>query len=136
MLQTGALLYESAKKNKDLLAVVCVEIDNFDVFVESKGHEVGDEAIKHLGRILEKQFNYSFPGDYAYLISEKNKIYIVSKDISKLDLNKLRIDRYGLYLGEMKDGSLRLSMEASQLLFQEAKKNGQKLTNLIELNEK
>lgn len=57
LLQTGESLYESAKKDKNLLAIACIEIDNFDVFVESKGHEVSDEAIKYLGKILESKFN-------------------------------------------------------------------------------
>ncbi|MBU1111361.1 MAG: hypothetical protein ABIG93_05265 [archaeon] len=97
---------------------------------------LNSKEIKRLKELLVNQFNYSFQEDYAYLETEKGKVYIISKDISKLDLDKLRIDRYGLYLGEKKGNTFRLSMEASQLLFKEAKENKVKLDNLFELNEK
>jgi len=97
---------------------------------------LNSKEIKRLKELLLEQFNYSFQEDYAYLESKKGRVYVVSKDISKLDLDKLRIDRYGLYLGEKKGNTFRLSMEASQLLFKEAKENKIKLTNLLEVDEK
>jgi len=96
---------------------------------------LNSKEIKRLKQLLEQQFNYAFKEDYAYLENIKNKVYVVSKDISKIDLDKLRIDRYGLYLGERKGNTFRLSMEASQLLFYESKKNKVKLSNIFELNE-
>lgn len=50
-------VYETSKKRKDLLSSLCIEIDKFNAFVESKGHEAGDEAIKYLANILEKNLN-------------------------------------------------------------------------------
>jgi len=97
---------------------------------------LNSKEIKRLKELLLEQFNYAFQEDYAYLESKKGRIYVVSKDISKLDLDKLRIDRYGLYLGEKKGNTFRLSMEATQLLFKEAKENKAELTNVFEINEK
>ncbi|MEA3354051.1 MAG: response regulator [Campylobacterota bacterium] len=57
LLNLGDEIYTIAKKRKELLAAVCIEIDNFDIFTESKGHEISDEAIKHIAVILEKNLN-------------------------------------------------------------------------------
>jgi NOL1/NOP2/fmu family ribosome biogenesis protein len=92
--------------------------------------------VKKLKELLNQQFGYAFQEDYAYLENEnKFKIYLVTKDISKIDINSLRIDRYGLYLGERKGEQFRLSMEGTQLLAQEASENEVKLNNVIDLNE-
>lgn len=56
-LKIAGEIYETSKKRKDLLCTLCIEIDKFDMFVESKGHEAGDEAIKLLALILEKNLN-------------------------------------------------------------------------------
>lgn len=85
---------------------------------------------------MNQQFGYAFQEDYAYLENvNKLKIYLVTKDISKIDINQLRIDRYGLYLGERKGEQFRLSMEGTQLLAQEASENKIELNNVIDLVE-
>ncbi|MEA3288753.1 MAG: response regulator [Campylobacterota bacterium] len=57
LMNLGEEVYQISKKRKDLLAAVCVEIDNFEIFTESKGHETADEAIKLIAAILEKNLN-------------------------------------------------------------------------------
>ena len=52
-----------------------------------------------------------------------NKIFIVNRDISKIDLDKLKINNLGLYFGELNKGELRLSIDGSQLVGPKAKKN-------------
>ena len=47
----------------------------------------------------------------------------MTKDISKIDLNELRINSLGMYFGEVNRGELRLSIEGSQMLGKSAKKN-------------
>ena len=97
---------------------------------------LNSREVKRLKELLNQQFGYSFQEDYAYLENEnKFKIYLVTKDISNIDINKLRIDRYGLYLGERKGEQFRLSMEGTQLLAQEAAENKIELTNVIKLTE-
>src|SRR3989344_9421883 len=55
--------------------------------------------------------------DYGFLLNEKNKIYLVSKDIAEVDLSSLRLDRIGLYFAAlMESGEIRLSVEGSQLV--------------------
>lgn len=57
LLNAGEEIYQRAKKNKELLAVVLLDIDNFQVINESYGHEAGDEAIKEISRILLEYIN-------------------------------------------------------------------------------
>jgi len=81
------------------------------------------KEIKNIFSIIKKQFGVDVDLDYVFLISNKNKIYIVNKEAFKIELDKLRISSLGLYFGELRDDSLRLSMEGSQLLGPEAKEN-------------
>lgn len=95
---------------------------------------LNSKEIKKLKLVLIKQFGYAFSKDYAYLENKKGKIYVVNKSISDIDLDKLRIDRFGIYLGERTFGEIRLSTEGTQLLSMNAKSDGAKLTNVIDLN--
>ena len=52
-----------------------------------------------------------------------------------MDLNKLVVDRIGLYFAEYKNSLVRLSKEGVQLLVREARENKIKLNCLLELNE-
>jgi len=54
----------------------------------------------------------------------------VNKDIANIDLNKIRINSVGLYIAEFSNNEIRLSIEGSQLIGPNSKKN------IIELNEK
>jgi diguanylate cyclase (GGDEF)-like protein len=57
LLNAGEEIYQIAKKNNDLLAIVLIEIDTFQTINESYGHEAGDESIKELSRILLEEMN-------------------------------------------------------------------------------
>ncbi|MBI2146866.1 hypothetical protein HYU19_00130 [Candidatus Woesearchaeota archaeon] len=61
---------------------------------------------------------------YALLMNAKKKIYLVTKEISRIDLSQLRVDSLGIYFGENHNANeLRLSIEGSQLLGGLAAKN-------------
>ncbi len=68
------------------------------------------------------EFGYALEEDYAFLLNEKGRLFIVNKDISRVDLRKLRVDKYGLYFGEWNE-ELRLSMEGAWIVGEKAKKN-------------
>jgi NOL1/NOP2/fmu family ribosome biogenesis protein len=91
--------------------------------------------IKRINELLKKEFSYSLKSKHVYLQNDKNKIFLVNKDISKLDLDKIRVDRMGLYFAELKNSQLRLSKEGAQLLAREAQENDCKLDNVIELDQ-
>jgi len=80
------------------------------------------KEIKNILDIIKKQFDAEFKSDYVFLISEKNKIYIVNRDIERVDLSKLRVNSYGVYFGELRENELRLSVEGSQIIGKIAKK--------------
>ncbi|MEM2916261.1 MAG: hypothetical protein QXT19_02805 [Candidatus Woesearchaeota archaeon] len=75
-----------------------------------------------LARIKE-QWGAEIDFPWAWYQSAKNDLFVLSKDITKIDPKKLRINSVGLYIGEFKKGELRLSIEGSQLIGPHAKKN-------------
>jgi len=78
---------------------------------------------------LEKQWGFREKLDYAFIETEKGKIYIANKEIFDLDLSDLKISSIGLYFAETRNG-IRLSIEGSQIV-------GKKATrNVVELTEK
>lgn len=79
--------------------------------------------VKEIRRILFEEFGFDGSLDYNFLKSEKKKVYLSSKDLGRVDLDKLRINSMGLYFGEMKDGRLRLSLEGTQLIGPKSTKN-------------
>ena len=81
------------------------------------------KEIKHIFDIISKQWGADIGLDYAFFMSEKEKLYIANKDISKIDETKLRIDTLGLYFGELRNNELRLTIEGSQIIGPKAKKN-------------
>jgi NOL1/NOP2/fmu family ribosome biogenesis protein len=79
---------------------------------------------KRIQQELEKQFDSEFNiTDYSVFMNPKNKIFILNKDVSKLNFDELRINSLGLYLGVLYENSIRLSIEGSQLIGKKAKKN-------------
>lgn len=91
---------------------------------------LNNKEIKEIFNLIETQWDAKLRLDYAFLKTEKDKIYLVNKDISKIDLSKLRINSIGMYFAEMRDNNIRLSIEGSQIIGPKAKKN------VLELNEK
>lgn len=80
--------------------------------------------------ILKKQFDFKDKLDYIFLINNKNKVFIVNKDLANIDISKIRINSIGLYIAEFRNNEIRLSIEGSQLIGPKAKKN------IVELDEK
>ncbi|MBW2985314.1 hypothetical protein KY313_01530 [Candidatus Woesearchaeota archaeon] len=91
---------------------------------------LNNREIKGILNLLNNQFGFKEKFDYVFLMSSKNKIYLVNKDIGNIDLERLRIDAIGLYFGELNHGELRLSIEGSQMIGKKSNKN------IIELDKK
>jgi len=88
------------------------------------------KEIKEILNLIEKQWNAKLKLDYVFLRNNKNRVFIVNKDISKIDLSKLRINSFGMYFCEIDRIGIRLSIEGSQIVGTKATKN------IIEINEK
>ena len=88
------------------------------------------KEIKHVLEMIKKQWGCDFKEDYAFLQNKDGKVFIVNKDIAKIDFKKIRINSVGLYFAEVRNNEIRLSIEGSQIMGPKAKEN------IIELNEK
>ncbi len=86
------------------------------------------KQIKLILKKLEAQFGFKDTLDFVFLQNREGKIFLINKDIAKVDLSKLRINSIGLYFGKIEQDELRLSIEGSQLIGKKAKKN------IVELN--
>lgn len=92
-----------------------------------KNYEIlNSKAIKELIQKITEQFG-EIPNNFKEhgFIKGKDKIYIITKDITKANLEELRINNLGLYIAEHKEDNdqIRLSIEGSQLIGPVATKN-------------
>jgi len=68
---------------------------------------------------LRKIYGFSAKLDGVLLISPKQKLYLLTKELELIRLKEekqLRIDKAGLYLGAIVPDGIRLSLEGSQLI--------------------
>ena len=85
---------------------------------------------KKIFEIFNNQWGIKSKTDATFLMNRKNRLYIVNTDVLNFELEKVRIDTLGLYVGELINNEIRLSIEGSQLFGKAATKN------IVELNEK
>ncbi len=91
---------------------------------------LSNRDLKPILSIVKDQWGADIDFPWAWYQSTKNDLFVISKDITKIDARKLRINAVGLYLGEYKNHEIRLSIEGSQLI-------GPKATmNVVELDDK
>jgi NOL1/NOP2/fmu family ribosome biogenesis protein len=85
---------------------------------------------KNIAKLISQQFGFEFKFKYEVFINPKNKIYILNKDVSLIDLEELRVNSLGMYFAIIYDEKyIRLSIEGSQLIGHLAKKNVLELNN-------
>ena len=84
---------------------------------------LNSKEIKSIKKIIKKQWNADVTLDYAFLMNGKGKIFVVNREIGRIDFSKININNLGLYFGELRFGELRLSIEGSQIIGPFAKKN-------------
>jgi len=90
---------------------------------------LNSKETKEIYKKLKDVFGFEEKLDYAFLMNKDGKIYIVNKEIDKIDFTNLRVDAVGMYFAEIKDGELRLSIEGSQLIGPKAGKNVAELSD-------
>ncbi|HLC50214.1 MAG TPA: hypothetical protein VJI97_02195 [Candidatus Nanoarchaeia archaeon] len=81
------------------------------------------KEIKEIYNLIEAQWGAKLKLAYGFLQNNKNRIFIVTKEISVLDFSKLRINSVGIYFCEVDDRGIRLSIEGSQIVGVHATKN-------------
>ncbi len=98
------------------------------------------KEVKDVKNKLKEQFGFEEELNYYFLQNEKGKLFVTSRKISDVELEGLRINTIGMYFGQLKDGrtklgrtneenKLRLSIEGTQLIGKDCKKN------VVELND-
>lgn len=90
---------------------------------------LNNREIKQILKSIENQWGAKIKLDYGFLRSQKNRIFIISKDISKIDISNLRLNSVGMYFCEIDGVGIRLSIEGAQLIGLKATKN------VVEINE-
>ena len=90
---------------------------------------LNNKEIKEILKLIEEQWGAKLKPDYAFLKNPKNRVFIVNKDISKIDFSKLRTNSIGMYFCEIDKLGIRLSIEGSQIIGPKATKN------IVEINE-
>lgn len=84
---------------------------------------------KHMRNMINEQFGCDFSLDYEVFVNPKNKIFLLNKDISKIDIDSLRVNSLGLYFGLIYEKEIRLSIEGSQIIGVIATRNILKLND-------
>ena len=90
---------------------------------------LNSKEIKEILKMIEKQWGAKIKLDFGFLKNQKNRVFVVSRDISKIDASRLRINSIGMYFSEIDDKGIRLSIEGAQAVGPKAGKN------VVELNE-
>ncbi|MFC1752934.1 hypothetical protein ACFL96_06010 [Thermoproteota archaeon] len=73
--------------------------------------------------IINKQWGCDFKTDLVMLKSSKDKLYLMTRDFERIETQRVRVDSMGNYFGMLTGTELRLSIEGSQMIGPQAKKN-------------
>ena len=88
---------------------------------------LASKDLKEFYKLLEKQYGFTEKLDFLWFRNEKQKIFIMSRDLVRVNFENVRINSLGLYFAQLKDGTLRLSVEGSRIV-------GPKSSRVIDLN--
>jgi hypothetical protein len=70
---------------------------------------LNSKETKQIYELLEAQYGYTGKLDAVFMLSEKKqRIYLFTRDLAKMDISRLRVDSMGLYFGTLFEGKLRL----------------------------
>ena len=84
---------------------------------------LNSKEIKETLKLIETQWGAKLRFDCVFLKNSENRIFIVNRDIEKVDMDKLRINSIGMYFCEIDRKGIRLSIEGSQIVGPKAEKN-------------
>src|SRR3989344_2747348 len=84
---------------------------------------LNSKEVKEIMKSVEGQWGAKLKLDYGFLENTKNRIFIVNRQISEIDISKLRINNIGMYFCEEDKVGIRLSIEGSQIIGPHATKN-------------
>ena len=89
------------------------------------------KEIKHILEILKTQFGFTQELDYEFLLRTKDdRVFLINRDVRRVDDRKVRVNAIGLYFGELKKNTIRLSIEGSQIVGPHATQNVLKIPDV------
>lgn len=100
-----------------------------DIDAMSELKILNNKEIKEIYELIESQWGAKIRLDYGFLRNNKNRVFLISRDISKIDTSKLRLNSAGMYFCEIDAKGIRLSIEGSQIVGLAATRN------IVELNQ-
>ena len=89
---------------------------------------LNSKETKEILKLIEEQWGAKLKLDYTFAKNNKHRVFIINKDVSKIDFSKLRINSIGMYFCDLENG-IRLSIEGSQIIGPKSTKN------VVEINE-
>lgn len=72
--------------------------------------------LRRVNDLVERAYGARFEEDGHHYFTRKRDLYRVSKDLERVDIDRIDEVFAGLYLGEILDETVRLSVEGSQIL--------------------
>jgi len=96
-----------AKRDKDNLALIFLDLDHFKLINDTLGHSIGDELLKYISKLLKSQVREAdtvsrFGGDeFVILLPNLNNLYdaeVIAQKIQKALQNKHTIGSHQLYI--------------------------------------
>ena len=84
---------------------------------------LNSREVKEIYAKIEEQWGCRLKLDYGFLQNSKNRVFIVTKEISRIDLDKIKFNSIGIYFCEIDKVGLRLSIEGAQIIGKNATKN-------------
>lgn len=95
----------------------------------NKWKVLNSKEVRAIAETVKQQWGCSLGLGCGFLEGKDGDVFLISRDIERLDLENLHIDSLGLYFGQLRNDGLRLSIEGSQLVGKTATKN------IVELND-
>lgn len=84
---------------------------------------MNSKEVRSILEAVKQQWGAGLSPGCGFLEGKDGDIFLISRDIEKLDLERLRINSLGLYFGQFRNNELRLSIEGSQIVGKAATRN-------------
>ncbi len=84
---------------------------------------LNSKEIRSILGMVKGQWGCQLGFECGFLQNNDGDIFLVSRDIERLDTERLNTESLGLYFGQLRNDELRLSIEGSQLVGKAAAKN-------------
>lgn len=86
-------------------------------------HILNGKEVKSVKEKIREQWDCSVFPEEAYAQTTAERILLVSRDLDTIDFSTIKMDSIGVYFCEIKNDTLRLSIEGSQRIGPHARKN-------------